>query len=103
MEVVFGLSDGAAPPVQLVGLAALDLLSEAVVLVDDAHWLDRASQDVLGFVARRLTGGTLVATSRTPLFAGVPTLTFPSEKEVSPAPTVPNCCQPESRVLLEMV
>lgn len=76
LEVVFGLSDGAAPPVHLVGLAALDLLSEAVVLIDDAHWLDRASQDVLGFVARRLTGGTLVATSRTPLFAGVPTLTL---------------------------
>ncbi|MDT7786836.1 MAG: hypothetical protein QOF58_5255 [Pseudonocardiales bacterium] len=76
LEVVFGLSDGAAPPVHLVGLAALDLLRGAVVLVDDAHWLDQASQDVLGFVARRLTDGVLVATSRTPLFAGVPTLSL---------------------------
>ncbi|MFS8099728.1 LuxR C-terminal-related transcriptional regulator [Lentzea alba] len=76
LEVVFGLSDGPAPPVHLVGLAALELLSAArpVVLVDDAHWLDQASQDVLGFVARRLTGAVLVATARTPIFAGVPTL-----------------------------
>ncbi|NGY60112.1 AAA family ATPase [Lentzea sp. NEAU-D13] len=74
LEVVLGLSDGPAPPVQLVGLAALELLAEAVVLVDDAHWLDRASQDVLGFVARRLTGGALVVTAREPVFAGVPTI-----------------------------
>ncbi|GAA3642050.1 hypothetical protein GCM10022267_30740 [Lentzea roselyniae] len=77
LEVVFGLSDGAAPPVHLVGLAALDLLSTAkpVVLVDDAHWLDQASQDVLGFVARRLSGATLIAAARIPMFAGVPALT----------------------------
>ncbi|HEX8867641.1 MAG TPA: ATP-binding protein, partial [Lentzea sp.] len=74
LEVVFGLSDGAAPPVHLVGLAALDLLSGTVVLVDDAHWLDQESQDVLGFVARRLSDGVLVVTSWKPLFAGVPTL-----------------------------
>jgi hypothetical protein len=29
-----------------------------VVLIDDAHWLDRESRDVLGFVARRLSGGS---------------------------------------------
>ncbi|MDX8028888.1 LuxR C-terminal-related transcriptional regulator [Lentzea sp. BCCO 10_0856] len=78
LEVVFGLSEGVAPPVHLVGLAALELLSEAgrVVLVDDAQWLDRASQDVLGFVARRLTGAALVATARAAVFAGVPTLSL---------------------------
>lgn len=74
LEVVLGLSDGPAPPVQLVGLAALELLAEAVVLVDDAHWLDQASQDVLGFVARRLTRAALVVTAREPVFAGVPTI-----------------------------
>ncbi|WP_394618006.1 LuxR C-terminal-related transcriptional regulator [Lentzea sp. JNUCC 0626] len=76
LEVVFGLSDGPAPPLHLVGLAALDVLSAArrVVLVDDAHWLDAASQDVLGFVARRLTGSVLVVAARTPVFAGVPTM-----------------------------
>jgi len=78
LEVVFGLSEGAVPPVHLVGLAALDLLSAArsVVLVDDAHWLDRESQDVLGFVARRLSGAALVVASRTALFAGVSTLSL---------------------------
>lgn len=76
LEVVFGLADGPPPPVHLVGLAALDVLSAAgpVVLVDDAHWLDSASRDALGFVARRLTGAALVVAARTPVFAGVPTL-----------------------------
>lgn len=78
LEVVLGLADGPAPPVHLVGLAALEVLSAArpVVLVDDAHWLDQASQDVLGFVARRLTGAVLVLAARTPVFEGVPTLSL---------------------------
>ncbi|GGN09411.1 LuxR family transcriptional regulator [Lentzea pudingi] len=78
LEVVFGLSDGDVPPVHLVGLAALDVLdaARAVVLVDDAHWLDQASLDVLGFVARRLSASTLVVAARTPVFAGVPVLSL---------------------------
>src|SRR5207244_2530773 len=44
----------------LLGLAVLGLLSEVagdralMCLVDDVHWLDRASAQVLGFTARRL-------------------------------------------------
>jgi DNA-binding CsgD family transcriptional regulator/tetratricopeptide (TPR) repeat protein len=56
------LGVAARPPPDrfLLGLAVLGLLSEVagdrplMCLVDDVHWLDRASAQVLGFTARRL-------------------------------------------------
>lgn len=60
LETVFGLRTGASPDQFLVGLAVLSLLSGAsetgplLCVVDDAQWLDHASTQILGFVARRL-------------------------------------------------
>ena len=60
LEIVFGLSAGAAPDPFLVGLGVLNLLSEAaeerplLCVVDDAQWLDLASALTLAFVVRRL-------------------------------------------------
>ncbi|MEV8612009.1 ATP-binding protein [Amycolatopsis sp. NPDC051373] len=67
-----GLVDGPAPQTYLVGLAVLNLLSEAaaatplVLLLEDVHWLDRATQDVLAFLARRVESEpvVLIATAR---------------------------------------
>ncbi|MGF1645351.1 MAG: AAA family ATPase [Kineosporiaceae bacterium] len=60
LGTALGITTGVAPDRFLVGLATLSLLSDAaeqqplVCLVDDAQWLDRASAQVLAFVARRL-------------------------------------------------
>jgi DNA-binding CsgD family transcriptional regulator len=60
LEIVFGLSVGAAPDRFLVGLGVLSLFSEVaesrplLCVVDDAQWLDHASALTLAFVARRL-------------------------------------------------
>jgi DNA-binding CsgD family transcriptional regulator len=56
----FGLADAEPAGPFLIGLAALELVSDAaastpvLLMVDDAQWLDEPSGAVLGFVARRL-------------------------------------------------
>ena len=60
LAIALGLRSGPAPDHFLVGLAVLSLLSEAaedrplVCMIDDGHWLDRASERALAFAARRL-------------------------------------------------
>ena len=74
LGVAFGLRAGDAPDRFLVGLAVLSLLSEAaeeqplLCVVDDGHWLDRASAQALVFVARRLLAESvaLVLVTREP-------------------------------------
>src|SRR4029077_11915068 len=60
LATIFGRSAGPPPDRFLGGLAAPTLLAEVaeqqplVCVVDDAQWLDDASAQILGFVARRL-------------------------------------------------
>jgi DNA-binding CsgD family transcriptional regulator len=66
LRTTFALSEGAVPDRFLVGLATLSLLSDVaeerplLCVIDDAQWLDRASAQVLAFVARRLQAESVV-------------------------------------------
>jgi AAA ATPase domain len=83
-RIAFGLSAGSAPDRFLVALAVLSLLSQVagqrplVCVVDDEQWLDQASAQALGFVARRLGAEPvgLVFAARAPgeELAGLPEL-----------------------------
>jgi predicted ATPase len=56
----FGMSDADSPELFLIGLAALEVISDAaagtpvLLIADDVQWLDDPSRAVLAFVARRL-------------------------------------------------
>jgi ATP/maltotriose-dependent transcriptional regulator MalT len=89
LATAFGRSAGAAPGRFLVGLATLTLFAEVAeqrplaCVVDDAQWLDGASAQILGFVARRLLAERIavVCAARTgagdDVLAGLPVLPVP--------------------------
>jgi DNA-binding CsgD family transcriptional regulator len=82
----FGIGAGPAPERFLVSLAVLSLLSDTaeeqplICLVDDEQWLDRASAQILAFVARRLeaesVGLVFAARELSDEVAGLPELTI---------------------------
>jgi DNA-binding CsgD family transcriptional regulator len=84
LRTAFGLVAGPPPDRFIVGLAALNLLSEVaaerplICLIDDEQWLDQASAQALGFAARRLGADPvgLVFATRAPgaELAGLPEL-----------------------------
>src|SRR3984893_6935355 len=91
LRTAFGLAAGPAPDRFLVGQAVLGLVSEVagrrplVCVVDDEQWLDRASVQALGFVARRLAAepGGLVCAARVrgAELAGLPELAVAGLRE----------------------
>src|SRR5438128_882250 len=84
LRTAFGLASGRPPDRFFLGLAVLTLLSDVaeeqplVCVVDDEQWLDRASADVLAFVARRLdresVGLIFAARAASDQLAGLPEL-----------------------------
>src|ERR687885_101911 len=66
LDAAFGLSDEVAPEPFRIAMAALDLLSDVatgvglLLAVEDAQWLDRATSEVLAFVARRIESDPIV-------------------------------------------
>jgi DNA-binding CsgD family transcriptional regulator len=84
LATVFGLSAGVVNERLLVSLGVLNLLSQVsdqqplLCVIDDAQWLDHASAQTLGFVARRLmadsVGMVIAARALGVEFHGIPEL-----------------------------
>jgi DNA-binding CsgD family transcriptional regulator len=78
LSVALGLTAGEVPDRFLVGLAVLGLVAAAaeerplLCLVEDAQWLDAASRQILGLVARRVRAESvaIVVALREPAAAG---------------------------------
>ena len=66
LDAAFGLTHEAAPEHFRIAMAALDLVSDVatdaplLLVVEDAHWLDRPTSDALAFVARRIESDPIV-------------------------------------------
>jgi DNA-binding CsgD family transcriptional regulator len=68
LESAFGADAGCQPERFMIALATLNLLADAaartpvLAVVDDVQWLDRPTQEVLVFVARRISADPIVVT-----------------------------------------
>src|SRR3954467_4375141 len=66
LEAAFALTQGVAPQHYRIAMATLDLVSDVandaplLLVVEDAHWLDPPTADVLAFVARRIESDQVV-------------------------------------------
>jgi DNA-binding CsgD family transcriptional regulator len=66
VRAAFGMGEGTAPEPFMIALGVLGLVSEAaagrrlLISVEDAHWLDRPTADVLAFVGRRIESDPIV-------------------------------------------
>ncbi|HEY2656017.1 MAG TPA: AAA family ATPase, partial [Solirubrobacteraceae bacterium] len=87
LMAAFGMIDAPGPDLYLIAMAALGVLSDAagrapiVLLVEDAHWLDRPSSDALAFVGRRVESDPIILLAAirdgyedSPLGSGLPEL-----------------------------
>jgi DNA-binding CsgD family transcriptional regulator len=86
LSVALGLTAGEVPDRFLVGLAVLSLLATVaeerplLCLVEDAQWLDAASSQIVGFVARRVRAESVAVVvavrepAAAPDFDGLPEL-----------------------------
>ena len=66
LDSAFGAAAASPPEHFVIALAALNLLADAaartpvLVVVDDAQWLDRPTQEILVFMARRISADPIV-------------------------------------------
>jgi DNA-binding CsgD family transcriptional regulator len=90
LSAAFGCNDGGRPDRFRVGLAVLSLLSDVakehplVCVVDDFHWLDRASAHAVAFVVRHLEAESVAIvfgvrrSAKIDDLAGLPELVVPA-------------------------
>jgi DNA-binding CsgD family transcriptional regulator len=96
LDAAFGLTHEAAPEHYRIAMAVLDLVSEVatdaplLLVVEDAHWLDRPTSDALAFLARRIESDPIVLLAATRegypsvlLDAGLPERTLAGLDEVT--------------------
>lgn len=103
INAAFGCHDHARPDRFLVGLAVLTLLSDVarkqplVCVVDDFHWIDRASAHAVAFVVRHLEAESVA------FVLGVRRSTEIEDLGGLPELVVPALADDDARVLLESV